>query len=172
MTPNGCDMILRNARLDETETCYQFVQDAIAYQRSLGFVQWHEGYPGRDLIEHDIENGIGYVFAEEDRLLGYCCILVGEEPAYRDIKGAWKTDLPYAVVHRMAFGAETRGHGFSKAAFSLIKDLCLEKGIDAIRIDTHNDNKVMQHILAREGFVYCGQVMYDGPKLAFEWDRA
>ena len=30
----------------------------------------------------------------------------------------------------------------------------------------------MQHILAREGFAYCGLIQFDGgPKLAYEWNR-
>ena len=70
----------------------------------------------------------------------------------------------------MAFNKDSAGTGLSKEAFSLIKDFCVEKGIYAIRIDTHEDNKVMRHILAREGFEPCGIINYDGPKLAFEWD--
>lgn len=57
-------------------------------------------------------------------------------------------------------------------AFSLIKEHCAESGIDAIRVDTQYENKVMQHILTREGFEYCGLITFDGgPKLAYEWDR-
>ncbi|MBQ7871702.1 MAG: GNAT family N-acetyltransferase [Oscillospiraceae bacterium] len=117
--------------------------------------------------------GIGYVFAQGDRLLGYCCIIIGDEPAYHSIEGAWKTERPYAVVHRMAFARSSRGQGLSGPALSLIKALCVEQGIHAIRVDTQGENKVMQHILAREGFDYCGLVTFDnGPKLAYEWDDA
>ena len=43
--------------------------------------------------------------------------------------------------------------------------------VDAIRLDTQQENKVMQHILDREGFEYCGLIQFDGgPKLAYEWD--
>ncbi|MBR6616235.1 MAG: GNAT family N-acetyltransferase, partial [Lachnospiraceae bacterium] len=60
----------------------------------------------------------------------------------------------------------------SSLAFSLIKDFCVENGIEAIRVDTQDENKVMQHILEREDFEYCGLVTFDGgPKLAYEWDR-
>lgn len=73
------------------------------YHRSLGFVQWHPGYPTLQTIEDDIAAGSGYVFADGDDVYGYCCIVIGDEPAYRVIDGAWKTDRAYAVVHRMAF---------------------------------------------------------------------
>ena len=54
----------------------------------------------------------------------------------------------------------------------MIKDFCARNGIESIRIDTQEENKVMQHILTREGFEYCGLILFDGgPKLAYEWDR-
>lgn len=60
----------------------------------------------------------------------------------------------------------------SKKAFALIKDFCAENGIGAIRVDTQDENKIMQNILVREGFEYCGLITFDGSeKLAYEWDR-
>ncbi len=166
------NMILRKAYVDEANIAYQYIEDAREYHQSLGFVQWHPGYPTLHTIQEDIGNGIGFVFAEGEELLGYCCIVIGDEPAYRVIDGAWKTSRPYAVVHRMAFEQRSRGTGLSGKAISLIKQYCADNGIEAIRVDTQKENKVMQHILAREGFTYCGLVTFDGgPKLAYEWDR-
>ena len=72
----------------------------------------------------------------------------------------------------MAFSSKARGGGLSREAFRLIKEYCLSNTFDAIRVDTQEENKVMQHILDREGFVYCGLIQFDGgPKLAYEWDR-
>lgn len=164
-------MKLRRAEKHEAETCYQCIEDARAYHRSLGFVQWHPDYPTLKTIEDDIAEGTGYVFVNGSTIIGYCCIIIGDEPAYHVIDGAWKTERPYAVVHRMAFRAMARGGGLSKEAISLIKKHCTYEGITAIRVDTQNENKVMQHILDREGFVYCRLVTFDGgPKLAYEWD--
>jgi RimJ/RimL family protein N-acetyltransferase len=71
----------------------------------------------------------------------------------------------------MAFSKKSRGNGLSSKAIGLIKEYCLSNGINAIRVDTQEENKVMQHILAREGFVYCGVIQFGGgPKLAYEWD--
>ena len=76
------------------------------------------------------------------------------------------------MVHRMAFSKMERGSGLSQEAIRLIKELCLSRHVEAIRVDTQDENKVMQHILVREGFAYCGLVQFDGgPKLAYEWDR-
>lgn len=115
---------------------------------------------------------MGYVFLNEQGIIGYCCIIIGDEPAYSQIEGAWKTDRPYAVIHRMAFNRKARGSGLSKEAIHLIKELCLSNHITAIRVDTQDENKVMQHILTREGFAYCGLIQFGGgPKLAYEWEQ-
>ena len=150
---------------------YQCIEDARAYHKSMGFEQWHPGYPTQQTILDDINNENGYAFIEGGRIIGYCCIMIGDEPAYHEIEGNWKTDRPYAVVHRMAFSAAARGGGLSKVAIQLIKNYCLQNTVTAIRVDTQAENKVMQHILDREEFAYCGRIHFDGsPKLAYEWD--
>ena len=165
-------MELRLAQQNEAGICYQCIEDARAYHKSLGFQQWHPDYPTQKPILDDISQGIGYAFVDESRVIGYACIIFGDEPAYKKIDGAWKTDRPYAVVHRMAFSEMARGSGLSKEAIRLIKEFCRSNHVDAIRVDTQDENKVMQHILVREGFAYCGLVQFDGgPKLAYEWDR-
>ena len=165
-------MKLKPAQSNEAAVCYQCIEDARAYHASMGFEQWHPDYPTQQTILDDIARNIGYVFTDGKGVIGYCCIIIGDEPAYHVIDGAWKTDRPYAVVHRMAFSRESRGSGLSGEAFDLIKDFCRINHTDAIRVDTQDENKVMQHILAREGFEYCGLVTFDGgPKLAYEWDR-
>lgn len=164
-------MILRNAKKEDAEICYQCIEDAKCYQQSLGFVQWDASYPTLCTILEDIEQNIGYVFVENEQILGYCCIIFGEDPDYLDIEGAWQTNQSYAVVHRMAFAKNSRGKGFSVNAFSLIKKFCIDNGTEAIRIDTHEANKIMQHILQRENFIYCGVIMFQGtPRFAYEWD--
>ena len=166
-------MELRLAQRQEAAMCYQCIEDARAYHKSLGFEQWHPDYPTRQTIFDDIAQGIGYAFTDDTGVIGYCCIVIGDEPAYHKIDGAWKTDRPYAVIHRMAFNRRARGSGLSHEAFQRIRDYCLMHRIDAIRLDTQEENKVMQHILGREGFEYCGMVQFDGgPKLAYEWDRS
>jgi len=62
--------------------------------------------------------------------------------------------------------------GLLKVAWNLIKELCLMNHINAIKVDTQEENEVMQHILIREGFEYCSLIQFGSePKLAYEWDR-
>ena len=57
-----------------------------------------------------------------------------------------------------------------KGSFSECLNFC--KGlISHIRIDTHHDNRTMQHLIEKHGFVRCGIIhIYDGsPRIAYEY---
>ena len=86
------------------------------------------------------------------------------EPTYRNIEdGAWRDDSPYGVVHRIATDG-TRGVG----------TFCLNWAYAQcghLRIDTHGDNRVMQGLLDKLGFVRCGTIYVvedNDPRLAYE----
>lgn len=160
---------LEPARPEDIEICAGIIDMGRAFQRAQGFVQWTEDYPSRDTLLEDMRTGKGYVLRVDGAIAGYMCIDFGGEPAYREIEGAWKTEEPYAVVHRMAFDSRFRGMGLADAAFHLIEALCVERGMFAIRIDTDFPNERMQHILKKNGFASCGVVVFQGSgKLAFE----
>ena len=70
--------------------------------------------------------------------------LPSPEPTYLKIyDGAWLEDTsPYHVVHRI--GSYPQVHGVFKA----IMDWCFSKDPN-IRIDTHRDNTIMQHVILK-----------------------
>ena len=90
--------------------------------------------------------------------------IIGEEPTYLEIEeGNWKSEEPYAAVHRVASDGTVQG------VLGHVMDYCSAQ-VPHIRIDTHTDNKVMQHVLEKYGFVSCGIVhVPDGsPRIAYE----
>ena len=102
-------------------------------------------------------------------IAGYMCIDFSGEPAYANIEGKWNTEMPYAVVHRMAFSERYRGKGLSSVALTLVENLCLSKGVNCIRVDTDFQNTRMQHILEKSGFSKCGVIVFQGSgKLAYD----
>lgn len=113
--------------------------------------QWINGYPQRELIIREIEAGHCHVCRDETgRIVGTFCFIKGPDPTYTYIEdGKWIDDEPYYVVHRLASAGNVKG----------IFDACLGWcfGISPnIRVDTHADNKVMQHLLLSRGFSRCG----------------
>ena len=83
------------------------------------------------------------------------------EASYETLQGSWKSDLPYAVVHRMAISGAYRGHGIASIAFQLIEELCIQNGIYSVRVDTDEKNAIMRHVLEKNGFDYCGTIWFD-----------
>ena len=65
--------------------------------------------------------------------------------------GDWINDSCYGVVHRITSTGNVKG------AASFCLNWALEQ-CGNIRIDTHRDNIVMQHLLDKNGFKYCGIV--------------
>ncbi len=160
---------LEKAGVNDVELCSQIIDEGRQFQREQGFVQWTEDYPNIDTIRSDVELGIGYVLKEDGVIAGYMCIDFSGEPAYKQIEGKWSCELPYAVVHRMAFSSKFRGIGLVDTAFAHIEALCLDKKVSYIRVDTDFENKRMQHILEKNHFSKCGVIVFQGSgKLAYD----
>ncbi len=114
--------------------------------------QWTNGYPGKDLISNDIKNGYCHVCIDEkERIIGTFAFIKGADPTYATIyQGAWRNDeKPYATIHRLASTEDS--HGVAEACINW----CSQQ-IDNLRADTHRDNHILQHILTKHGFHYCG----------------
>ena len=160
---------IRLATTDEAVLAMRFIDEAREFQHEQGFTQWTNEYPNIDTINQDLREKKGYLYLSDGVPFGYACIDFSGERAYDIITGEWLTDLPYAVIHRLAFGKAGRGKGASINVFKLAKAVCEKRGVRSIRADTDNNNKCMKHILLREGFSYCGTVEFQGTqKLAYE----
>ncbi len=113
--------------------------------------QWINGYPDENAILHDMEQGGAMVVEDDGMVVAYFAFLPSPEPTYATIyHGSWLNDTkPYHVVHRMGGVPEVCG------IFASAMDYCF--AVDPnIRVDTHRDNKTMQHLFIKHGFTYCG----------------
>lgn len=87
----------------------------------------------------------------------------GIEPNYAKIEeGEWLNDKPYGVIHRLSSSGQRKG----------IADICIRWCLQQcpnVRVDTHQDNRIMQKIL-ENGFQRCGIIyVEDGsPRIAFQ----
>lgn len=143
-------MTIRAAYKDDLSVIMTVLEAAKGIMRSSGNAgQWVNGYPSEDVILNDIEKGYGFV-VEDTRIVGYFAFIPSPEPTYSYIEGgSWLDDRPYHVVHRI--GSYPEVHGVFKA----IMDWCFGQD-PVIRIDTHKDNRIMQHCILQYGFTYCG----------------
>ena len=57
--------------------------------------------------------------------------------------------------------------GFAKS-FMFAAEAMASERVKSMRIDTHPDNKIMQHLVERLGYTYCGDVVIESRRLAYE----
>lgn len=115
--------------------------------------QWGTTYPPVDMIEHDIRMGNAYVCEENNRVIAVFYYAFENDVTYTTIyDGNWLNDAPYGVVHRIASDGTVKGAASFclNWAFSQCQNL---------KIDTHQDNLVMQSLLAKLDFKKCGIIL-------------
>lgn len=161
-------MIFRKATTADIDTIERIIKAASARLGAAGIDQWQRGYPNRTSIENDVEAGVGMVLALGNEILAYGAVIFTGEPAYDDLTGGkWLTDGQYAVVHRLCVSEIFVGMGFAKQFMSAAEAMAAER-VKSFRIDTHPDNKIMQSLVERMGFTYCGDVIIESRRLAYE----
>ena len=151
--------IIREAQMSDMADIMAVMDAAKKIMRQSGNMhQWGDGYPSEAVISADIERHGGFVVEDGDgehqspgKVVGYFAFLPSPEPTYARIyEGEWLDDeRPYHVVHRIASYPDVHG------VFCSIMDYCFSHDPN-IRVDTHRDNTIMQHNLAKYGFSYCG----------------
>jgi len=144
--------IIREARPSDMADIMMVMDAAKRIMRQSGNMhQWVDGYPSEAVITADMEKGGGFVIEDDAKIVGYFAFLPSPEPTYARIyDGGWLDDsLPYHVVHRIASYPDAHG------IFSSMLEYCFSHESN-IRIDTHRDNHIMQHNMAKHGFSYCG----------------
>lgn len=147
------------------------IQGAQAYLKSQGIDQWQNNYPNIEVIKKDIDNNHSYVLVKDNIILGTTAVMFENDKTYNSIyHGKWLTNGRYGVIHRLAVNPDYHGLGLSTEIIKQIELMCKDRGINSIKVDTHKENKVMQKVLVKNGFVYCGIIyLVDGnERMAFE----
>jgi GNAT superfamily N-acetyltransferase len=155
-------MNLRIATQTEIPAIWDILQQAILQRKQDGSEQWQNGYPNEQTVHDDISNRYGYVLIDNNEVIAYAAIIFGIEPTYNDIKGKWLTNSDYVVVHRVAASNAVKGKGVATHLFKMIEDLCVEKKVYSIKVDTNFDNIPMMKILDKLSYVYCGEIFFSG----------
>lgn len=143
-------MVVRRAKAEELPEILAVYARARAFMRKTGNpTQWGEDYPSESLLSEDICEGRLYVLLSEGCICGVFALFANGDPLYDALTDTWQNDLPYAAIHRVASAGVARGVLSSVIAFALTVS-------NNLKIDTHEDNLVMQSALEKQGFVRCG----------------
>jgi GNAT superfamily N-acetyltransferase len=161
--------LFRKANGQDASEIWSILEQAIARRKEDGSNQWQDGYPNPEVVQKDIEKGIGFVLTNNDTILGYTAILINDEPEYEKIVGKWITNGDFVVYHRVAISENYLGKGLAKKMFSFIEEFALSNKIYSLKADTNFDNIPMLKIFEKTGYKYCGEVYFRGsPRKAFE----
>ena len=100
-------------------------------------------------------------------LVGVFCFSQEPDPNYIVIEnGEWLDNKPYGVIHRIASNGKIKG----------LADKCISwcfKRCPNLRVDTHEDNFIMQKIFQRNGFHKCGTIYVQNgtPRIAYQKNK-
>lgn len=160
-------MKVTKATLSDLENILPVYERAREYMRQTGNPnQWKTTNPTPEMITEDIKDGSLYMLQSGNGIEAVFAFIQGKDPTYNVIDGAWLNDKPYHAVHRVASAGKSRG------VLKLCMEYCLQFTSE-IRIDTHEDNKIMQHSLEKLGFKRCGIIRLQNgePRIAYHLSK-
>ncbi|MBS4456273.1 N-acetyltransferase [Tuanshanicoccus lijuaniae] len=161
-------MKIRPTKVADIDTLKGLFERGRLYQVATGNVnQWTKGYPSTAILKEDIAQQGSYVVEIEQAIVGSFFLLKTPDPTYTIIEeGQWLNDAPYVTVHRLV---TVPNKGLGKAVLRVIMNQ-----YDNVRIDTHEQNSPMRHVLETLGFQYCGIIFLANgdPRVAYHWTKA
>lgn len=151
LSPASHQLMIRSSYPEDLPDLQHIFSIARHFMRETGNPhQWAETYPSEEQLLSDIASGDSHVILSHGKVVATFLLRGGNDPTYNVIyQGSWLNDAPYATIHRIASNGEVSG------IFHQVMHFALQR-YRSIRIDTHRDNRVMQHAILREGFRYCG----------------
>ena len=159
-------MNVRKATEAELPKILSIYARAREFMRQTGNAsQWKNTYPSEEVVLSDIRNGYLHLLTDEDGIQGVFAFLPEGDPVYDRIDGAWLNEKPHAAIHRVASAGNKKG---------IISECMRYCGSLAsnLKIDTHEDNKIMQHQLEKEGFFRCGTVILANGEKRIAYQRS
>lgn len=153
-------MKLTKATLDDFNTIMDILADGRDQLKSQGIDQWQGDYPNAEHVKQDIKNGYAFlVHSDDQETVGVVSIVSPPDHSYDELDGNWlmQTDH-YRTIHRVAIHSNHAGHGYASQLFTEIINYFQNEhdDVDSLRIDTHEDNKAMQHLIEKNGFTRVG----------------
>ncbi|AGA67837.1 acetyltransferase [Desulfitobacterium dichloroeliminans LMG P-21439] len=164
-------MEFRKAVHADLNSIMQIIAQSQAYFKEAGINQWQNNYPNPETIEDDIHNNHSYVLVDNEKVVATAAVSFDGEATYDTIyQGQWLSHHDYAVIHRLAVAKSYKGQGLSSLVIKSVEQLCRNRGVVSIKVDTHDENIAMQNLLRKNKFQYCGIIyLKDGNKrIAFE----
>ena len=132
--------------------------------------QWQNGTgPNAADVSRDLMQGWGRVFCVRGQVAATAALIPGPDPNYDVIEdGVWdrtgNAGGAYATIHRVAVSPAFRGNHIGRRFYQRLIEEARARGFAEIRVDTHEDNVRMRHVIEGCGFAYAGRIFIDGDR--------
>lgn len=149
--------------LDQILAIYKIAREFMILNNNPN--QWGKDYPSTDLILKQIRsNNLYVVLNDKNQIVSVFAFIIGDDETYKYIEdGDWILNTEYGTIHMIA--SNNMEHG----VFDFVVNYCFSI-INHLRIDTHSCNKIMQHLIEKNGFIKCGIIYVHGnsKRIAYE----
>lgn len=161
-------MNFRKANYNDIETINKIYEDASKSLAENEIDQWQGELKPKIKNKEAIKNI--YLLTENEGILSTGLILDYDKDYANIYDGSWLSNGKYYVVHKFATNIRIRRNGYGSIFLQEVEKLAIKNSIFSIKIDTHEDNYLMQKLLAKNGYKKCGMVILEGSgkRLAYE----
>lgn len=153
--------IVRKGEFKDLLGIISVIDDAKELFRLNSSNQWQDtdGYPNDKAFIKDFAENEVLVCTDGELIIGVLVVSFQAEECYKNIvQGEWLNNNPYAVIHRLAVKKEYYHKGVAKQLLDKAEYLILKKGIYDIKVDTHEQNIAVQHLLESFDYIYTGVI--------------
>lgn len=152
---------VRQANINDLREIMEVIDDAKRLFKEKGSTQWQDkdNYPNINTLMNDLQKNIVLVATDIDLIIGVCVISFQEEECYKNItQGKWLNDNKYAVIHRIAVRKGYYHMGVAHHLLDEAEDYVIKENVFDIKVDTHENNIIMQHLLESMRYSYTGVI--------------
>lgn len=160
-------MIIEKANIKDLNTILHIYECARKFMiENNNPTQWENKYPEKELILQHLNSNNLYVVKDNDNQIhAVFAFIIGCDSTYSYIEdGSWLSNTEYGTIHAIA------SDGKIHSVFDNVVNYCF-KIIPHLRIDTHIDNKIMQHLILKNGFKRCGIIYVRDKKARIAYEK-
>jgi len=149
---------IRLAHIEDSDSVYTLVQEAIRHMEEQGIPQWDEIYPSKAILNADIENKQMYLIEAEGQVAGMTVINEDQSPEYADVD--WKYDGRALVVHRLTIHLDFQRRKLASYLMDFAEEMAAAENYDSIRLDAFTRNAAAFTLYENRGYRKAGVVRF------------
>lgn len=163
---------MRKARFKDLNKIEEIILSAKKSLKEDGIDQWQIDSLNREFLKNQLEKEKSYVFEKDGRILAYAFLSDKKEENYNPIEEEFE-GKDYLTIHTLAVANDFKEKRIGTRFLIDIINFANTKGLDSLRIDTHEDNLKMRGLINKIGFKKRGLIFVDDegspkPRFAYE----